>query len=129
MAEDYLSPPTTTAMHSVRDPGQFAAATASTNDEKTSSSSPSGWASRLNPSSHRRGNRRGPSGGSREGNDENGDSGQVSPATRKEKWWKIRLFRGMINDVRRRAPYYWSDWRDAWDYRVVPATVYMYFAK
>jgi boron transporter len=45
------------------------------------------------------------------------------------KWWKIRLFRGMVNDVRRRAPYYWSDWKDAWDYRVVPATVYMYFAK
>jgi hypothetical protein len=45
------------------------------------------------------------------------------------KWWKIRLFRGMINDVRRRAPFYWSDWVDAWDYRVVPATVYMYFAK
>ncbi|KAH6684315.1 HCO3 transporter family-domain-containing protein [Halenospora varia] len=44
------------------------------------------------------------------------------------KWWKIRLFRGMINDVRRRAPFYWSDWTDAWDYRVVPATVYMYFA-
>lgn len=34
----------------------------------------------------------------------------------------------MINDVRRRAPYYLSDWLDAWDYRVVPATVYMYFA-
>lgn len=46
-----------------------------------------------------------------------------------EKWWTIHLFRGMVNDVRRRAPYYWSDWRDAWDYRVVPATVYMYFAK
>lgn len=45
------------------------------------------------------------------------------------KWWKIHLFRGMINDVRRRAPYYWSDWKDALDYRVVPATVYMYFAK
>lgn len=45
------------------------------------------------------------------------------------KWWKIRLFRGMILDVRRRAPFYWSDWKDAWDYRVVPATVYMYFAK
>lgn len=44
-------------------------------------------------------------------------------------WWKIRLFRGMVNDVRRRAPYYVSDWTDAWDYRVVPATVYMYFAK
>lgn len=48
---------------------------------------------------------------------------------RAPKWWKIRLFRGMVNDVRRRAPYYWSDWVDAWDYRVVPATVYMYFAK
>lgn len=35
----------------------------------------------------------------------------------------------MINDVKRRAPYYWSDWTDAWDYRIVPATVYMYFAK
>ncbi|KAH7321704.1 HCO3 transporter family-domain-containing protein [Rhexocercosporidium sp. MPI-PUGE-AT-0058] len=44
------------------------------------------------------------------------------------KWWKVRLFRGMINDVRRRLPFYWSDWVDAWDYRVVPATVYMYFA-
>ncbi|ORY71235.1 HCO3 transporter family-domain-containing protein [Pseudomassariella vexata] len=44
------------------------------------------------------------------------------------KWWKVHLFRGMVNDIRRRAPYYWSDWRDAWDYRVVPATVYMYFA-
>ncbi|KAH8683165.1 HCO3 transporter family-domain-containing protein [Tricladium varicosporioides] len=44
------------------------------------------------------------------------------------KWWRIQLFRGMINDVRRRAPFYWSDWTDAWDYRVVPATVYMYFA-
>lgn len=44
-------------------------------------------------------------------------------------WWRIHLFRGMINDVRRRAPYYASDWTDAWNYRVVPATVYMYFAK
>ena len=45
------------------------------------------------------------------------------------KWYKIRLFRGMVNDLKRRAPYYWSDWTDAWDYRVVPATIYMYFAK
>lgn len=35
----------------------------------------------------------------------------------------------MIDDVKRRGPYYWSDWADAWDYRVVPATIYMYFAK
>lgn len=45
------------------------------------------------------------------------------------KWWHVHLFRGMVNDVKRRAPYYWSDWTDAWDYRVVPATIYMYFAK
>ncbi|KAI0897804.1 HCO3 transporter family-domain-containing protein [Annulohypoxylon nitens] len=43
-------------------------------------------------------------------------------------WWKIHFFRGMVNDLRRRAPYYWSDWLDAWDYRVIPSTVYMYFA-
>ena len=48
---------------------------------------------------------------------------------RQPKWWKVRLFRGVIGDVKRRAPYYWSDWKDAWDYRVVPATTYMYFAK
>lgn len=38
------------------------------------------------------------------------------------------LFRGMVDDVRGRAPYYRSDWTEAWDYRVVPATVFMYFA-
>jgi len=48
---------------------------------------------------------------------------------RKGSWWKIHLFRGMVNDVHRRLPYFWSDWTDAWNYRVVPATVYMYFAK
>lgn len=48
---------------------------------------------------------------------------------RQARWWKVRLFRGMVADVRRRLPYYLSDWVDAWDYRVVPATVYMYFAK
>ncbi|KAJ0424171.1 HCO3 transporter family-domain-containing protein [Aspergillus carlsbadensis] len=49
-------------------------------------------------------------------------------STSEAKWWRIRFFRGMIDDVKRRAPYYWSDWADAWDYRVVPATIYMYFA-
>ncbi|PUU74025.1 HCO3 transporter family-domain-containing protein [Tuber borchii] len=28
----------------------------------------------------------------------------------------------MVNDVRRRLPYYKSDWTDAWDYRIVPST-------
>ena len=54
---------------------------------------------------------------------------QSARSQRKAPWWKVRLFRGMVADVRRRLPYYWSDWADAWDYRVIPATVYMYFAK
>jgi hypothetical protein len=28
----------------------------------------------------------------------------------------------MYNDIKARLPYYWSDWTDAWNYRVVPAT-------
>ncbi|KAL2014291.1 hypothetical protein VTN00DRAFT_1816 [Thermoascus crustaceus] len=53
----------------------------------------------------------------------------ASNATSKTaKWWRIRLLRGIVNDIKRRVPYYWSDWTDAWDYRVVPATIYMYFA-
>ncbi|KAI0471925.1 HCO3 transporter family-domain-containing protein [Xylariaceae sp. FL0804] len=55
-------------------------------------------------------------------------SSKVKKAKKEARWWKIHLFRGMVNDVRRRAPYFWSDWADAWDYRVVPSTVYMYFA-
>ncbi|KAF2268935.1 hypothetical protein CC78DRAFT_529569 [Lojkania enalia] len=51
-----------------------------------------------------------------------------STGSKHNAWWRTTLFSGMINDVRRRAPYFWSDWKDAWDYRVVPATVYMYFA-
>ncbi|PIG84416.1 inorganic anion exchanger [Aspergillus arachidicola] len=46
----------------------------------------------------------------------------------KSRWWRIHFFRGMIHDVKRRAPFFISDWTDAWDYRVVPATVYMFFA-
>lgn len=51
-----------------------------------------------------------------------------STVSSRKAWWKIRWFAGMINDIKRRTPYYLSDWTDAWDYRVVPATVYMYFA-
>lgn len=53
----------------------------------------------------------------------------ASPTKAPARWWSVRLFRGMIRDVRRRLPYFLSDWTDAWDYRVLPATVYMYFAK
>jgi hypothetical protein len=61
--------------------------------------------------------------------DPHGEEPSKSLPDRDEAWWKIHMFRGMINDLRRRFPFYWSDWADAWDYRVVPATVYMYFAK
>lgn len=37
-------------------------------------------------------------------------------------------FSGIIKDVRGRLPYYLSDWTDSWNYRVVPSTVFMYFA-
>lgn len=57
------------------------------------------------------------------------NSEQQHVTAKREQWWKIHLFRGIVKDIRRRAPFYGSDWRDAWDYRVVPATVYMYFAK
>lgn len=54
---------------------------------------------------------------------------KASVSSKAHSRWKVHLFRGMANDLRRRVPYYISDWVDAWDYRVVPATVYMYFAK
>ncbi|KAL7903458.1 HCO3 transporter family domain-containing protein [Trichoderma sp. SZMC 28014] len=57
-----------------------------------------------------------------------GGDASRSTTRRNEAWWSIHPFRGMVNDIRRRAPYYASDWLDAWDYRVVPATVFMYFA-
>jgi hypothetical protein len=57
------------------------------------------------------------------------DVGAEGAQPKVDPWWNIRLFSGIANDIRRRAPYYGSDWKDAWDYRVVPATVYMYFAK
>lgn len=37
------------------------------------------------------------------------------------------LFNGILTDLRNRAPYYGSDFRDALTYRVVPSTVYIFF--
>ncbi|EDK38697.2 hypothetical protein PGUG_02795 [Meyerozyma guilliermondii ATCC 6260] len=34
---------------------------------------------------------------------------------------------GVLNDVRTRLPYYKSDFTDAWNYRVVPSTTYIFF--
>ncbi|KIY46913.1 hypothetical protein FISHEDRAFT_46372 [Fistulina hepatica ATCC 64428] len=39
-----------------------------------------------------------------------------------------RLGAGIRNDIRARAPWYLSDWTDAWNYRVVPATALIFFA-
>lgn len=41
----------------------------------------------------------------------------------------VRPFYGIINDIKARAPYYWSDWTDAWNYRVIPATLLIFFSK
>lgn len=35
---------------------------------------------------------------------------------------------GIIKDLKARAPYYLSDWKDAYNYRVIPSTLFMYFA-
>ncbi|KAG7451433.1 uncharacterized protein BT62DRAFT_1071998 [Guyanagaster necrorhizus] len=35
---------------------------------------------------------------------------------------------GIILDIRARAPYFVSDWTDAWNYRVIPATALIFFA-
>lgn len=42
---------------------------------------------------------------------------------------RIRIGSGIYRDVRSRLPYYISDWTDAWNYRVIPAIVLIFFAK
>ena len=59
-------------------------------------------------------------------------SQNVTPSglrVRTPKTRNLRPFQGMITDVQRRLPYYWSDWKDAWTYRVIPATAMIFFAK
>lgn len=35
--------------------------------------------------------------------------------------------RGMGNDISKRAPLYWSDWRDGLHYKIIGSILYMYF--
>ncbi|KIM43231.1 hypothetical protein M413DRAFT_444039 [Hebeloma cylindrosporum] len=42
--------------------------------------------------------------------------------------WIRRIGSGVILDIRSRLPWYLSDWTDAWNYRVVPATALIFFA-
>ena len=53
------------------------------------------------------------------------DSTDNNSAKKKQAWcirWIKGWGSGMRNDIVHRLPYYWSDWTDAWNYRVVPAT-------
>ncbi|GJJ15581.1 hypothetical protein Clacol_009859 [Clathrus columnatus] len=40
----------------------------------------------------------------------------------------VHPFRGIFRDIKARAPYYASDWIDAWNYRVLPATALTFFS-
>ncbi|KIJ54700.1 hypothetical protein M422DRAFT_24604 [Sphaerobolus stellatus SS14] len=42
--------------------------------------------------------------------------------------FSIRPFLGIVRDIKARAPYYVSDWTDAWNYRIVPATALTFFS-
>lgn len=57
-----------------------------------------------------------------------GTSRTVTPVAQRRSHG-LRPFAGMAADVKARAPYYLSDWTDAWTYRVVPATAMIFFAK
>ena len=58
-------------------------------------------------------------------------SSVAAPATRPSRRyrWIERLGVGIRQDIYARAPWYISDWTDAWNYRVVPATALIFFAK
>jgi len=53
----------------------------------------------------------------------------MASGVRKLRAWCRRLGMGIITDIRARVPWYLSDWVDAWNYRVVPATTLIFFAK
>ena len=57
----------------------------------------------------------------------------TAPSPRSPPWlaWiaSVRIGSGIVRDVKARAPWYVSDWSDAWNYRVVPATALIFFAK
>ncbi len=44
-------------------------------------------------------------------------------------FFRVKIGAGILRDIRARAPWYWSDWKDAWNYRVLPATALVFFAK
>ena len=55
--------------------------------------------------------------------------GEAPPAANKRVHSRVAIGAGIINDIKSRLPWYKSDWTDAWNYRVVPATALIFFAK
>lgn len=53
----------------------------------------------------------------------------TTPTRLKRYSWLRRVGSGIILDIRSRGPWYFRDWTDAWNYRVVPATALIFFAK
>ncbi|KAG1898217.1 HCO3 transporter family-domain-containing protein [Suillus fuscotomentosus] len=53
---------------------------------------------------------------------------QDAATTRRTPSFVPKLGAGIISDIRARAPWYFSDWTDAWNYRVIPATALIFFA-
>ncbi|SCV03076.1 LANO_0G01992g1_1 [Lachancea nothofagi CBS 11611] len=58
-------------------------------------------------------------------------SGYKVDEAAKRRWRLARLiprpFAGIVQDLKDRAPTYWSDWTDSWDYRVLPSVVETFF--
>lgn len=48
-------------------------------------------------------------------------------ATMPKKKWSATPFKGMVADLKRRAPHYWSDWTDGFHTRVLSSTLFMVF--
>ncbi|KAI0088487.1 anion exchanging protein [Irpex rosettiformis] len=55
-------------------------------------------------------------------------AGSITTRRWPSRWQSIRLGSGIMRDIRARAPFYISDWKDAWNYRVIPAIVLIFFA-
>lgn len=52
-----------------------------------------------------------------------------TPVYKRTMSWLGKLGAGIRLDLRARGPWYLSDWTDAWNYRVIPATALIFFAK
>lgn len=53
---------------------------------------------------------------------------QTSVVRRSSRRWRSWPGAGIYLDIKARAPWYWSDWKDAWNYRVLPATALIFFS-